>query len=157
MRAPHPTEAWRMHPADVAEFAERGWHCETRGCRAPAVIVTQRDYRYHGRVRYIEHFMCEAHGAAFARRHHVDVDPVSEREARRLSGPEIAEFAADGAHCDAPGCQREATCIFLEYYIRRGQREVLERLSCDGHVARYASQLHVEPGAAPEEEGSRGC
>ena len=149
-RPPMPTEAWRLHPADAAISAGRGWHCETRGCREPAVIVTQRDYTYHGRVRYIEYFVCDEHGAAFARRHHIEVDPVSEREARRLTEPEMAEFAADGAHCDAPACLRSATWIFLESYLRRGQREVLERLSCDRHAAGFAQQLHVELGPAPE-------
>jgi hypothetical protein len=35
-------------------------------------------------------------------------------------------------------------------YMRRGQREVLERLSCDSHVAEFARQFHVELGPAPE-------
>ncbi len=141
-----------MHPADVAEFAERGWHCETRRCRMPAAIVTQRSYRHHGRDRDIEHFACETHGTAFAQRHRIEIDPASEREARRLSEPEMAALAAGGRHCDGPACRNPATCIFLERYMRQGQREVLERLACDRHVAMFSQRLHVEPGPSPEED-----
>jgi hypothetical protein len=149
--------AWRLPPDDAAQFAEERQCCQARGCHNPVTVVTWRWWRSTaaGRVLVAEHFLCDQHGAEFAARYHAEIEPAPEREARRLSGQEMAVLEAEGRHCDGPACQNRATCIFLEHYGRRGRREVLERLACDEHAARYARQLHVEPGPAPGEGGSR--
>lgn len=77
MNEPQPLKrpiAHYMYPGDVTVFAERGERCEHIGCREAVVIHTLRWYRREGRVLVAEHFYCEAHGRAFARRYRVEVE-----------------------------------------------------------------------------------
>jgi hypothetical protein len=150
--APWPV-CWRIHPDDAAQFATQGKHCETRRCRNPIAMVTWRWWRSAaaGRVLVAEHEVCVQHGREFAERHGIEIEPAPEHEARRLSEQEMAAFAAEGRHCDGPACQDRATCVFRQHYGRRGRREVLEHLACDGHAPGYARRLHAEIGPAPEE------
>ncbi len=67
-----------MTAARIAEFRRRGWRCETGRCPEPAVIATVRHYHHEGRVRVMDHFTCEAHGAEFAGRHHIEIEPAPE-------------------------------------------------------------------------------
>ena len=73
-----------MDAAHIAQFAEYGWHCEARGCREPAVIATHRYFwsKWANRVVVAEHFTCGTHGEAFARRHHIAVEPEDAPAAR---------------------------------------------------------------------------
>jgi hypothetical protein len=69
---------WEIHPDDVVKFAAERKHCETRRCRNPVAIVTWRFWRSAeaGRVLLTEHLACKEHGQAFARRHHITVEPA---------------------------------------------------------------------------------
>jgi hypothetical protein len=37
--------AWRVHPADAAQFAAEGQHCQVRRCRNPVAVVSWRWWR----------------------------------------------------------------------------------------------------------------
>jgi len=69
--------AWRIHPADAAECAARGEHCQGRRCRNPIEICTWRWWRSAeaGRILLVEHFVCAGHGQEFAGRYHVIIEP----------------------------------------------------------------------------------
>ena len=69
---------WRIHPADVAEFAAKGKHCETRRCREPIAMATWRYWKstWAARVLLAEHLVCVQHGRAFAERHGIDIEPA---------------------------------------------------------------------------------
>ena len=75
--APRRPVAWRIHAADAALFAAERKHCETRRCRNPITVATWRYYRSTeaGRVLMAERFDGDQHGAEFAQRHHIAVDP----------------------------------------------------------------------------------
>jgi len=77
---PRPV-AWSIHPADAAEFAADGLHCETRRCRNPQAVVTWRWWRSAevGEVLLTEHLVCLEHGQQFAARHHAEVEPPPPR------------------------------------------------------------------------------
>ncbi len=86
--------AWRIHPGDAARFAAEGKHCETRRCREPVAIVTWRWWRSAaaGRVLVTERFACEEHGAAFAARHRIEIEPSPpERSTRPDAGTAAGE------------------------------------------------------------------
>jgi len=74
--------AWRIHPDDAAEFAAGAKHCEARRgnrrCRDPIAVVTWRWFRSSaaGRVLVVERFVCDEHGAGFAARHRIEIDPA---------------------------------------------------------------------------------
>jgi hypothetical protein len=76
---------WRIHADDAARFAAGGKHCETRRCRNPVTVVTWRYFRSAaaGRVLVAEHFVCDAHGAEFAQRHHVTIEPAPAERSHR--------------------------------------------------------------------------
>lgn len=147
--------AFYLHPAEAARLAAERKHCETRRCRRPITVCTWRWWRSAeaGRVLVSEHLACDEHGTGFAQRHHIEIDPPSERAARRLSKAEAAALAAEGRHCDASRCQDPATVIFTETYTTRGEPHADVDLSCDGHAAMFADRLQVEIGPAPDEGG----
>jgi hypothetical protein len=149
--------AWRIHLADAARFAAEGQHCQTRRCREPIAIVTWRWWRSSeiGRVLVAEHFVCGEHGARFAERHHIRIDPEPEREARHLSSPEMTALTTEGRHCAGPACENPATFIFLERYTTAGEPRVAENLACDEHAAMYAYRFQVKVAAAPGDPASR--
>ena len=72
---------WRIHPEDAAEFAAQGKHCErrrgTRRCQDPITVVTWRWYRSAeaGRVLVVERLTYGEHGAEFAGRHGIKIEP----------------------------------------------------------------------------------
>ncbi len=81
MTAPVPMPrpvAWRIHPGDVAMFAEAGKHCEHRGCHNPMTVNTWRYWRSTAakRVLVAEHEVCDEHGQEFAARHHIEIEPA---------------------------------------------------------------------------------
>ena len=69
---------WRINPADVAELAAKGRHCETRRCRGPITMATWRYWRstVAARVLLSEHLVCTDHGRAFAERHGIEIEPA---------------------------------------------------------------------------------
>ena len=75
-KVPRPI-AWTLHPADAAELAAKGEHCQARRCRNPVAVVTWRRWRSTevARVLLAEHFVCTEHGQQFAERHHIQVEP----------------------------------------------------------------------------------
>lgn len=149
--------AWWIRPAEVARLSAEESHCETRKCRQAAVIVTWRWWRSTAarRVLVAEHVVCEAHGTGFVGRHRFEVDPAGEVEARLLGEAEMASFAAAGRHCDGPGCENPATCIFAERYTACGEPRADEDLSCDDHAGMFAARLHVAVAPEPDAGGSR--
>jgi hypothetical protein len=149
--------ARRIRPAEVARLSAEENHCETRKCRQAAVIVTWRWRRSTAarRVLAAEHVVCEAHGTGFAGRHRIEAGPAGEVEARRLGEAEMASLAASGRHCDRPGSENPATCIFAERYTTRGGPRADEDLSCDDHAGMFAARLHVAVAPAPDAGGSR--
>jgi hypothetical protein len=81
--------AWTIHPADAAECAAKGEHCQARRCRNPVAVVTWRWWRSTeaGRVLLAEHFTCTQHGQQFADRHHIEIEPTPAEPSRR-HGPD---------------------------------------------------------------------
>ncbi len=73
--------AWRIHPDDAARFAAEGKHCGarrgTRRCQDPITVVTWRWFRSSaaGRALVVERFVCDEHGAEFAARHRIEIEP----------------------------------------------------------------------------------
>ena len=69
--------AWRIHPDDATRQATEGQHCQTRRCRRPVTVVTWRWWRSTeaGRVLLAEHFRCDQHGAEFAARYRIEIEP----------------------------------------------------------------------------------
>jgi hypothetical protein len=84
-KVPRPV-AWALHPADAAEIAAKGGHCQVRRCRKPVAIVTWRWWRSTeaARVLLAEHFTCRDHGQRFAERRHIEVAPPADKP--RTSG-----------------------------------------------------------------------
>lgn len=87
--------AWEIHPDDAAQFAAERKHCGgrrgTRHCKDPITVVTWRWYRSaeFGRVIVAERFVCGQHGAEFAQRHHLIIEPPpAERSLRGTPGGE---------------------------------------------------------------------
>ena len=80
--------AWRIHPADAEWFAAEGQHCQTGRCREPITVVTWRWWRSTeaGRLLVTEHFRCTGHGAEFAARHRIEVEPPPERPSASALG-----------------------------------------------------------------------
>jgi hypothetical protein len=78
-----PPVAHRMFPGDVEVFAERGEHCDERGCREPCTIHTLRRYRHKGDVFVAERFYCDEHGSQFAQRYGVEVGPAPDESGMR--------------------------------------------------------------------------
>jgi len=146
--------AYYLHPAEVARFAADKKHCETRRCRNPVTVCTWRWWRSSeaGRALLSEHLVCTEHGTGFAERHHIELDPPSTREARRLTGAETASLTAEGKHCDARGCENSPTCIFTERYTVHGEPRADEDRSCDDHAGMFAARFHVTIAPAPEED-----
>jgi hypothetical protein len=74
-KLPRPI-AWTLHPADAAESAAKGEHCQARRCRNPVGVVTWRWWRSTevARILLTEHFVCAGHGQEFAGRHHIEVE-----------------------------------------------------------------------------------
>ena len=151
--APRPW-ARQLHSDELAALGAA--HCETRRCRNPVAVTTWRYWRSSelgGQVLLAEHFVCREHGADFAARHSIPVDPAAEVEVRRLSTEEAAQFAAEGRHCHWYGsCPNSVTWIFNQSYAVRGEPRVAVDLSCDDHARRFAAALHVP---MPGEGGSR--
>lgn len=98
-------QAWRIRPSEAARFTADGQHCETRRCREPVAIITWRWWRSAAarRVLVSEHQVCERHGAEFAVRYHIGVDPAGEVTARHLSDVEMLAFWVEHRHCDCAG------------------------------------------------------
>lgn len=151
-KVPRP-QAWRIRPSEVARFAADGKHCETRKCREPAAVVTWRWWRSaaDARVLISEHLVCERHGAGFAVRHHIGVDPAGEVEARHLSDAEMTALEAEGRHCEWPACQIAATWIFTQSYTVHGEPRSDQDLSCDRHARVFATRFHISIAPAPDE------
>ena len=82
-KVPWPV-CWRIHPADVAEFAAKGKHCETRRCREPIVMATWRYWKstWAARVLLAEHLVCVQHGREFAERHGIEIEPPPDEPSR---------------------------------------------------------------------------
>ena len=138
-------QAWRIRQTEVARLAADGKHCETRKCREPAAAVTWRWWRSAaaGRLLVSEHLVCERHGAEFAARHHIDVDPAAEVEARRLGDADIAALPPGGRRCEWPACGITATWVFSQRYTVHGEPKSEEDLSCDRHAPAFAGRLHI--------------
>jgi hypothetical protein len=77
--------AWRIHPGDAARDTAAGKHCETRRCRNPVAVVSWRWWRSAeaGRVLLTEHLVCDQHGAEFAQRHHIEIEPAPSEDGPR--------------------------------------------------------------------------
>jgi hypothetical protein len=145
--------AWTLHPADAAEIAGKGEHCQVRRCRNAVSVVTWRWWRSTevARILLAEHFICTEHGQKFADRHHIQVEPPSEQpraRARRVfPGDLLAEFlerveeagprarleamtageiegaAASGWHCGFPRCLNPARYLSALRYATHAGRE----------------------------------
>lgn len=74
---PRPTARY-LEPRTIAVHVARGWHCEAAKCREPVAIVTWRRYRWHGKTRVVEHFVCTGQGEEFARRYGIEIGPAPE-------------------------------------------------------------------------------
>jgi hypothetical protein len=87
---PRPV-AWRIHPADAAQFAAERKHCEgrrgTRRCREAIAVVTWRWFRSAaaGRVIVAERFVCIEHGQEFAGRHGIELGAAACGEGHAVS------------------------------------------------------------------------
>ena len=150
-------QAWRIRPSEAARFTADGQHCETRRCREPVAIITWRWWRSAAarRVLVSEHQVCERHGAEFAVRYHIGVDPAGEVTARHLSDVEMLAFWVEHRHCDWPACLTAATWIFAESYSVHGKPRFDQDLSCDRHVRAFADRFHIAIVPAPDEGGAR--
>jgi hypothetical protein len=146
-------QAWRIRPAEITRLAADGKHCETRRCDKPAVIVTWRWWRSAAAGRFLvaEHMVCEQHGAEFAERHHIGVDPAAQIEARRLADAEALSLALEGRHCAWPACRIPATWIFTQRYTVHGEPRADDDLSCEEHAGMFAAALHIGLPAEPGE------
>jgi hypothetical protein len=78
-----PPLAHYLFPGDVEVFAERGEHCDERGCREAVTIHTLRRYRQEGQVFVAEHFYCDEHGQAFAERYGTEVEDAPDESGMR--------------------------------------------------------------------------
>ena len=152
-----PPQAWRIRPSEAARFTADGKHCETRKCREPVAVVTWRWWRSAaaGRVLVSEHQVCERHGAEFAARHRIGVDPASEVTARHLSDVEMLAFWVEHRHCDWPACKIPATWIFTQSYSVHGDPRSDEDLSCDRHARAFAGRFHIAITPEPGEGGAQ--
>lgn len=153
---PRP-QAWRLRQAEIARLTADGKRCETRKCREPVAAVTRRWWRASdvGRVLLAEHLVCEGHGAEFAGRHHIGVDPAGDVGVRRLRDAERAALWVNARHCDWPACLIAATWVFTEAYMLRGEPRADEDLSCDRHARAFAERFHVTIAPVPDEGGTR--
>jgi hypothetical protein len=145
--------AWTLHPADAAEIAGKGEHCQVRRCRNAVSVVTWRWWRSTevARILLAEHFICTEHGQKFADRHYIQVEPPSEQpraRARRVfpgdllaeflergeeTGPrarlevmtarQIAVCAGSGCHCGFPRCLAPVSYLSSLRYATRAGRE----------------------------------
>jgi hypothetical protein len=152
-RLPRPV-AWRIHPAEMARFAAEHKHCETLKCRQPITIVTWRWWRSAsaGRVLIGGHFVCDTHGASFAQRHGIEIEPAAEREMRRLGEAEMAALTGKSRHCSSHACENPATCVFTVRYTGRGKPHTDEDLAwitmpdCSPPSSESASHRRRAPG-----------
>jgi hypothetical protein len=151
-RLPRPL-AWRIRPSEVARLTADGQHCETRKCHKIVDVVTWRWWRSlaAGRVLVSEHVVCERHGAEFAVRHHIGIDPPGSVSARHLSDAEMAAAENEGG-CDWFGCGAGVAWIFTTSYTTRGVPQSDRDLSCDRHVGAFADRFHI---ADPREGAAR--
>ena len=108
-----------------------------------------------GRVLLSEHLVCERHGADFAARHHIGIDPAGEVGVRRLRDAERAALWVNARHCAWLACKIAATWVFTEAYTLRGEPRADEDLSCDRHARAFAERFHVTIAPAPDEGGTR--
>jgi hypothetical protein len=76
----HP--ARYLTEAEAARHASRGYHCEARGCRELATVVTWHRFpsRITGQLMVSERFMCTPYGEAFTRRHRIVLEDAPEGE-----------------------------------------------------------------------------
>jgi len=151
-KVPRPI-AWTLHPADAAEIAATGEHCQVRRCRAAVAVVTWRWWRSADAARILlaEHFVCAEHGQEFARRRHIQIEPPPgrprARSARVFPGDLLAGFlergeeggprarlevmtagqagicAGAGWHCGFPRCLAPARYLSALRYATRGGPE----------------------------------
>ena len=138
----------------MARFAAEHKHCETLKCRQPITIVTWRWWRLAsaGRVLIGGHFVCDTHGASFAQRHGIEIEPAAEREIRRLGEAEMAALTGKSRHCSSHACENPATCVFTVRYTGRGKPHTDEDLACDHHAGLLAAQFGVSIAPAPGDE-----
>jgi hypothetical protein len=175
-----PPIAWTLHPADAAEIAARGEHCQVRRCRNAVSVVTWRWWRSAevARILLAEHFVCTEHGQKFAGRHHIQIEPPSERPralaGRVFPGDLLAEFlergeetgprarlevmtaeqigicAGAGCHCGFPRCLAPVRYLSsLRYATRTGREQQRGRFLCDKHAARFAARHGIDLGSVP--------
>jgi hypothetical protein len=155
--------ARHLHPAEAAQFARQGRHCDVRRCREPIVIYGfyyRRDRSLgmplgHGRE------LCAEHGEAFAARHHLVLKPAPRladipREhiedprpwpirLTGMSAEAIAEHEAYGWTCDAPRCHDPVRYLSgLSYVTRAGQVRRLSRFLCDRHARNFAARHGID-------------
>jgi hypothetical protein len=173
-KVPRPI-AWTLHPADAAEIADKGEHCQVRRCRNAVAVVTWRWWRSAevARILLAEHFTCLEHGQQFAQRHHIQIEPPSERPRARAGhvfpGDLLAEFlergegtgprarlevmtsgqigicAATGCHCGFPRCLAPVRYLSsLRYATRSGREHQRGRLLCEKHAARFAATHRID-------------
>ena len=151
-KVPRPI-TWTLHPADAAEFAARGEHCQVRRCYRAVAVATWRWWRSSevARILLTEHFVCTEHGQEFADRHHIQVEAAAERPrpsaGRVFPGDLLAEFleraeetgprarleimtaqqigicAGSGCHCSSPRCLAPVRYLSSLRYTTRGDQE----------------------------------
>jgi hypothetical protein len=151
-KVPRPI-AWTLHPADAAELAAKGEHCQVRRCRRAAVVVTWRWWRSAevARILLAEHVVCTEHGQGFADRHHIQIEPARARprvsaghvfpgdllaeflERAEETGPrarlevmtagQIGICAATGCHCGFPRCLAPVRYLSSLRYATRSGQE----------------------------------
>lgn len=166
-RLPEPF-ARNLHPAEIAELARDGQHCDVRRCREPVTIYGWYHRRTGGQVLGYERFLCNAHGEDFARRHHLTIEPapaesdlpdrslIASRPGAFLFGMSADMFAAHDAarwHCDYPGCRQRARYFSALRYAAAGRIRHRARFLCDGHAERFAAAHGIDIAAVLPPEG----
>lgn len=157
-----------LHPAEAAEFAQDGRHCDARRCREPITVYGWYRRRSGGLRLGHERYLCAGHGADFARRHHLEIEPAPAEADVRPHRPADTPWAhlhgmsaemlrlhqAGGWHCDAPRC-REAARYLASYRYRLGSGRMRQeaRFLCSRHAESFAARHGIDMGAVTPPEG----
>lgn len=170
------TEAFarHLHPAEIADFARRGQHCDVRRCREPVEAYGwyYRFDRHLGKKIGHERFLCPGHGEAFAARHRLVLEPAPSLEEvsgahvrppvpgratlTGMSADMIAAHEARGWTCDIPRCHAEARYLSgLNYATQAGQVRHLSRFLCDRHASTFAVRHGIDTTSVRPPEVSR--
>lgn len=176
-RPSHLPDPWarRLRPEETAGQTEMGQRCQAPRCREPVTFYAwyfPRPRRTGVPVIGHERFLCGPHGAEFAARHHLIIEPAPAEPVEhspgapvRNPGPplppslERLDEAAIADHLSLGGrCNWWRRCdqpdAYAVMYTTRGPRarRVL-RFYCDEHAARFAARHRIDLTTVPLAEG----